>query len=387
MTFPVKEFHSGLPGAPVLADTTNSLIDLLHACLVTGYNLLPCAITVVGGVATVDVGPSQHALDEHMVSLIEGASPSALNGEKRVLAKIDATRYTYAAPGVPDGAAAGTISQRVAPAGWERPYHDSGAGLAVFRSLDPEASGYFFQVLDIARTFSTTRVARVRAYSAMTAVDAGALEAEGEQFRAVQSMGAVKWVLVASARTVYLFFATATSGGFVNSLFPYVGFGDFNSYAPADAHRAFVAVSVTGSSVWNPRLMAIYGTQAHRYARDYLGTTSGREGSAADLGLSYSGSLGASPVDGSVPYHFPRHLTESIGGAQALRGEAPGIGVCYTNRGGVIGDSAPKVSGTWERVAGVQINGTSRNVLHLGAASSSSTAVRGCVIDVTGPWH
>lgn len=379
MTIPVKEFHSGLPGAPVLADSTNSLIDLLHACLVTGYNVLPCAITVVGGVATVDVGPSQHALDEHMVSLIEGASPSALNGEKRVLAKIDATRYTYAAPGVPDGAAAGTISQRVAPAGWERPYHDSGAGLAVFRSLDVEASGLLFQVQDVNSVQSGWRLHRVRIYEDMTDASTGVMAAEALQLsRPVGTVG-VKWVALASARTVYLL-TTDNSGTYQHTLFPYLAFGDAVTYKPGDAHHGFVMRTSDGQA----GLIDPASGGLSYIARNHLGTTQGVQISVSQVPLNVTGAGGANPVDGAVPYLFPRLLAEG-NPINALRGEVPGVGHCLTSRGTEIAASAPKHSGRWERVTGVQVKGTARTLLHFGYPGTLYQ--RGWVFDVTGPWH
>lgn len=380
MTTSVKEFHARLPGAPVLSQALGSYIDLLHACLVTGYNVLPCNITVLAGVATVNVGAAQHALIENMVALIEGvASPAALNGEKRVLARLDDQRYTFAAPGVPDGTAIGSIAQRVAPAGWARPFHDAAAGIAVFKPMSVEASDTHYQVTDSHSLQSSWRVARVRLFESMTSATEGVQAGEGLIYSRSQTASDVRWCVIADGRAVH-FLCGDAGGTYEPFLYPYGGFGDAVSYVPGDAFGSFVYPSPINGSWADP---GSPGSGVWR--RNHLGTAAGVQGQVASLPFTVSGGAsGANPADGAVPYLFPRALLENAGAV--LRGELPGVGACLSNRGQFISTAGTlKPSGWWERVPGVMINGTPRAVLHFGYPVSAKS--RGFVFDVTGPWR
>lgn len=112
MTLPVKYYHSGQRGAPVLSGTAGALKTLLQTCLVSGFGLVTVtSITVADGVATAAVNSGDSFSTDAPV-LISGAMPGALNGEFRVLTS-GLANFTFAAPGVPDGAASGTITAKV----------------------------------------------------------------------------------------------------------------------------------------------------------------------------------------------------------------------------------------------------------------------------------
>lgn len=160
-----KIFSSTMPGAAVLSGTAGALISILDACLVTGYGAGSVAsLSVTAGVATATYAAS-HPFEKGMVAEFAGATPAALNGQKRILSATT-NSVTFDATGVADGAATGTITSKVAPAGWEKLY--AGTNLAAYRSLNPASTHCVLRVDD-----TGTTTARVRGYESMTDVSTG----------------------------------------------------------------------------------------------------------------------------------------------------------------------------------------------------------------------
>lgn len=164
----VKFFHSGLTGAPVMSGQAGSLIAVLDACLVNGWGTATVdSVVISAGIATVTRGAG-HPFEADMVCEISGATVTGgtLNGQRKVLSVISATQYTIDADGIPNQTATGTISHKVAAAGWEKPF--SGTNLAVYRSPDVTGNRFFLRVDD-----SANYQARVIAYENMTDVNTG----------------------------------------------------------------------------------------------------------------------------------------------------------------------------------------------------------------------
>lgn len=164
----VKFFYSEMgSAAPVLQCQPGSLIALLDACLIDGFDSKAAtSINVSGGVATIAYSGT-HSAKKDSVILVSGVTGSltALNGEQKV---------TSAAPGVitfataaANGAAAGSPAFKMAPVGgWSKVF--TGSNKAVYRSLAPESTGMFLRIDD-----SDAVMARVRGYESMTDVDTG----------------------------------------------------------------------------------------------------------------------------------------------------------------------------------------------------------------------
>src|SRR5262245_46103659 len=129
-------YDSAEAGAPVLNNAAGSLLAVLEACLVNGFNLKTVTINVAGGVATASCNAHGFTTAAGKLILIAGATPAALNGLKQP-SVIDANTFTFAAPGVPDGAATGAITAKRAPLGWTKVY--AGANKGVFKSSDVTA--------------------------------------------------------------------------------------------------------------------------------------------------------------------------------------------------------------------------------------------------------
>ena len=144
----VKFFRSTMPGAPALRGQVGSLIALLDACLVNGWGSQTASSVIIsGGVATATF-PSDHAAAVESVVLVAGATPAGLNGEQKVTAV--APNVIRWATAEADGTATGTITVKMAAAGWTKVY--TGTNLAVYKSASPQAHGQFLRVNDTGTT-------------------------------------------------------------------------------------------------------------------------------------------------------------------------------------------------------------------------------------------
>jgi hypothetical protein len=162
----VKYMHSTMSGAPVLLGQAGSLIALLDACLINGFDLkTPTSLVVAGGVATLTYSGG-HSAEKESVILVEGVTGAlaALNGEQKVTFK-SATEIKFATAAA-NGNAAGSISFKMAPCGWTKVY--AAANKAVYKSADVQSNGHFLWIDD-----SDPIHTRVRGYESMTAIDTG----------------------------------------------------------------------------------------------------------------------------------------------------------------------------------------------------------------------
>src|SRR4051794_27487831 len=80
----IKFFQSNQNGAPQITGQAGSLIAVLNACLLNGFNLRTLTtITRDGNVATV-TADAGHGFRETDTVLIAGANEAPYNGEKRI---------------------------------------------------------------------------------------------------------------------------------------------------------------------------------------------------------------------------------------------------------------------------------------------------------------
>lgn len=242
----VKWFRSTMPGAPALRGQVGSLIALLDACLVNGWgSQTASSVVIAGGVATATF-PSDHAAAVDSVALVAGATPAGLNGEQKVTAV--APNVIRWATAEADGTATGTITVKMAPAGWTKVY--TGTNLAVYKSADPAAHGQFLRVND-----TGTTAARVVGYENMTAVSTGtglfptsAQLSGGFYWGKSHTAGStdVAWSIAADSRAFYFNAAAyATTGGSGNNGGSAYFFGDVLPHSRSgDAY----ATLLTGAS-------------------------------------------------------------------------------------------------------------------------------------------
>lgn len=240
----VKPFTSAMSGAPVVSGVAGSGVAWLDAVLVTGFDTKTLtSLVVAGGIATASFTGTHSAFVDSVIS-IAGSSIAALNGEQKVTAT--AAGVVKFATAAADGAATGTITMKMAGAGWTKVF--TGTNKAVYKSSDPASNGMFLRVDD-----TSAQVMRVVGYESMSDVDTGtgpfptAAQMSGGGYWAksilASSTGAA-WALVADGRTFYHAIQAGTSQGPTQQISPVRGFGDPIPLRPAgDPYATFLSYS------------------------------------------------------------------------------------------------------------------------------------------------
>lgn len=242
----VKYFHSDMAGAPTITPTANCFIDVLDACLVNGFGVKAVdSLVVANDVATMTISTG-HSAEADTIVLVSGATPSALNGEKRVVSTTTTT-ITFATSGVSNQTATGTISMKMAPLGWTKPF--SATNVAVYRSANMLSPRNYLRVDD-----SNVRWASTRGYETMTSANDGTgiypsstQMSSGLFFR--KTSGTItgthltatrKWFLIGDDRFFYVGVVinpVSYNGGYVIGCF-----GDLISYRPGDVYSTINAL-------------------------------------------------------------------------------------------------------------------------------------------------
>ena len=388
-------FDSSQVGAPVLSGSAGALRAVIKACLVDGFGAGPVAsITVAAGVATVAFSGS-HPYRVGSVIQIAGATPSALNGNKRTSTVVGSS-ITFPAPGVPDGAATGTITAKMAPAGWVELFPGALANVLAVKPSAAEASG---SVLRLDDTGTTT--ARVVGYEFLSAISTG----DGAFPTEAQFPGGLYWpksnVASTAARPWWVF---ADERSFLSWTAPYTdypphgtlfGFGDIVSAKSGDAYCGALfggdsSVSSTGSQIVGCiGLASHYGEPAHAYiARLHSGLGGSqlvKKQAAYCSSQSYSGTSNYGSAF-SIPY--PNGADNSLRlstvdlflGTSGIRGVV--AGVYHTPQ--AVGDAFSTgaiVDGQGDYA------GRSFIALRVGPTASPLSAAGTVFVDTTGPWR
>lgn len=383
----VKHYRSDMPSAPVLNGVAGSKIAQLEACLCTGYGLKAAtSLTVASGIATLTFSGGASAAWADAVILVAGASNAALNGEQKVLTA-SAAKVTFATA-QPDGTDAGTVTFKIAPAGWEKVF--SKTNVAVFRSLSPEGTKMYLRVDD-----TNPQFVRVVGYESMSDVDTGvgpfptAAQRSGGGYWAkstAANASAVAWTLASDGR---FFFDCVAPGSHIGLQYQTCfmrGFGDFIPKNPAgDAYLCGLSYSDAAApvSMAYGALAGGNGEYLIAIARGYTGlggASLARRAPYTGSSVNWSGldaALGAFPsaVDGSLILSRS-FITE----ASTPRGDIPGL--WYSPQTGVF--AVFKMFDTLVRDGRRHITmATGVNpdsVVNAGTVGSS-------FIDITGPWR
>jgi hypothetical protein len=233
-------YRSTDSGAPALTGEVNKVVALLDACLVNGYTASVTSITRAGSTATVTC-PVPHNLLTGQSVLIAGADQPDYNGTF-VVTVTSASVFTYVVPGTPATPATGTITYKRLAAGWTKPF--TGTNKAAFRQ-GTGSNQFYARIQDDGGGTGGAKEALARGFESMTDVDTGlgdfptvAQSSFGSVIRKSVTADSVvrTWVLVADARTFYLFILS--EGDTVQRAF---GFGEFYSLLAGDNFRCFIA--------------------------------------------------------------------------------------------------------------------------------------------------
>jgi len=240
---PIHLFRSTDTGAPTLNGNPGTLITVLDACLISGYNSKSVTITRSGSTATATATAHGFVLDQQI--RIAGAAQAEYNGIFRIT-NITANTFDFAVTGTPVTPATGTITADVAPLGWTKPF--SGTSLAAYRG--PVGSTRHYLRIDD----TNGQFAAVRGFEAMTDVNTGtgpfptvAQAASGLFWNKSSAAGtaARRWTLVSDGRTLYLLIYQDADAATANNITNHI-FGDIRSYRPGDAFNTLLTGS--GSS-------------------------------------------------------------------------------------------------------------------------------------------
>lgn len=388
----VKYFHSSMPGAPVLSGTAGSLIAVLDACLVDGFGLKTAdSVVVSGGIATATFSTG-HSFEPDVIALVSGATPSGLNGEKRVLTTSTNT-ITFDATGIADGTATGTIAVKLAPAGWAKAF--SGTNLAAYRSSDVTGTRMFLRVDD-----TGTTNARVVGYESMSDVNTGVrafpLAAQlsgGGYWPKASAAGATarSWTVIADGRGFYLHMHTAASSpGVSGSIW---GFGDFESYKSGDPFACALwansadQASASATSMYSLEYASHtgQGVPGPHLARSFTGLG----GSMASQHAAESYFTSAGPAGASLSVNVPTYPNGPNNGLLLTRKLLiePGVAMRGHVRGALISPQNCHGAFNWRDKIDGQGGLAGRKLLAVKCGSPAATTSQGVVFfDITGPW-
>lgn len=301
-------------GAPTLNNAAGSLVALLDALLITGFNTKAVtSVSVAGGVATAVI--SGHGYEAGKTVLIAGATPSGLNGNQVVASVVDTNTVTFAVSGVADGGATGTITAKRAPLGWVKAF--AGTNTAVYSRPESGATTMLLRVDDTGAGVASATSARALMVETAAGVDSytaaapTAAQLSGGVYisKGANSTTAKAWCAFGDGRTLYLF-----TDGASYSLASYGGlhafaFGDVSSWRAGDAYNCAIMGGVTADAQYfntqtdSPSNLG--GMFLARLSNQIGGSvhmaTYGRSVGGWSGGNSYSGGVYPSPVDNGMP--------------------------------------------------------------------------------------
>jgi hypothetical protein len=196
-------YDSDETGAPTLNNVAGSAIGVLDACLVNGFNAKSVtSLVVASGVATATI--SAHGYGVGRMVEFAGATPSGLNGRKKILSATNNT-VTFDATGITDQTATGTITAKRSPLGWAKTY--AGTNKAAYSRTDPAATAMMLRVVDDG---TSNYWARAVMYETMSDVDTGtgstytSYDGTGGHYiyKGVNDATAKKWILIGDGKTL-----------------------------------------------------------------------------------------------------------------------------------------------------------------------------------------
>jgi hypothetical protein len=402
MAHPVKVFHSGQNGAPVLNGTVGTLVALLDACLVNGWGLFtPDSITFSAGVATVNYAAGHNRVTGDIV-LVAGATQAAYNGEQKITVT-SATQFTFPVTGSPATPATGTITIKVAPAGWVKQF--SGTDKAAYKSGNPAATGLLLRVDDTGSGTGSYREAIVYGCESMTDVDTfsarfptAAQHTKGLFWRKSYNLNATAttWRLVADDRYFYFFpYGNAQQASIYVSAYGYA-FGDIVSDLSGDAYHSMISGSITENTSGYPcqqtSFHSLFQSANAAVSGMFMARAYTQVGSAVNVfwtgdQQSVNGTtvvqIGNTGSGYDYPYPIGNRLLisaiQAVNPTKILRGVPPGLYQPLHLR--PLGDMV-SVDGDGvllgRKLMAFRINGT------VGSPPSGDAEL---ILDVTGPWR
>jgi len=339
-------FKSTDQGAPVLNNAAGSLISVLDACLVTGFNSLGAtSLQVVSNVCTVTTAAS-HGYQVGQRVLIAGASTSTLNGDKTVVATPTATTFTFAVTQADGSETPGSASVKRTPLGWVKEF--SGTNKAVYQMTDAASYGQRLRVDDStagvdARVIGVENPTTVDAYSDAFPTDTQRAGG-GYWSRGANNTTAKFWAIVGDERFFYYIVEhSARNGPYRGTNIGYTGgyFGDILSFKNGEAYGCIIGGCHNTTSIIQAMPAVLQtavgtdpGTTHFRYiCRQHTGVTKSIQtgfahpggGSSSSSSSSSSYPVYPSPIDNGLVFAEPSFVVERlINFGHPIRGVLPG---------------------------------------------------------------
>lgn len=384
----IFNFDHTMPGALQLTGVAGSLRNILKTYLVDGAGAGPVAtLTVAGGVATAGYA-SGHPFKPGVIGQLAGSTPAALNGLKPILTTTTNT-VTFAAPGVADGPATGSITSKLAPAGWQELFAGTLANVIALKPSVVEATGCVLRVDD-----TGTTNARVVAYESMSDISTGVgacpLPAQVSGGLWLPKSGTANatvrpWFIVADERGVHIAFAP--QGG---DRFTLLYLGDADSLKSGDVYAHLVTGNESDQTAATTAPVGCCGYSS-RNARGgaYLSrahTAIGQSIAAQRIGAHHNGTA-AEAYAGSVGYSWGTYPNGPNNGLMTASLELVALGI----RGTLPGLLHPVQECGNAFATGAIVDGTNdfagRRLIAIRTAPPAGAVVAGTVfIDITGPW-
>lgn len=185
----IKWFSFDNTNAPQLTNTWGCLIDVLDACLVTGFgSQLVSNIIILDGVGTATFG-SNHNFKQFQVIEFSGSTIPELNKEFKILG-ITSNKIEFVV-NLPDQTITGTISAKLASLGWTKAF--TGTQKAVYQAKDKIANPYFLRVdnsRDPVYTTTYAKFAKVGVLESCSGID----DLSGNQAPYLASSPTKNWI-------------------------------------------------------------------------------------------------------------------------------------------------------------------------------------------------
>ncbi|MDQ0068963.1 hypothetical protein J2W34_000737 [Variovorax boronicumulans] len=397
----VKYFSSLMTGAPVLSGTAGALVALLDACLKDGFDTKTLtSLVALGGVMTATWASGAHSSQIDSVVLVAGVAGGPVgsafagaNGEQKIVSRPTNLTATWATA-LPDGTYTGTITMKMAPLGFAKPF--STTNVAAYQSTDPASTKMILRLDDTGAT--TCRVvgcevmSDIATYSGIfpttTQISGGGYWGKSGTANSV----AQQWALFGDSRGFFLHVCPSygANNASVQGVTRY--FGDIIAFRPGgDNYGASLSYSQSSASTSQqdgqpelnsqqqamPRAVSGLGTGQQHVCAPYTGAAGNTSGSDVTFGPF------PSPIDGTL--RLSKRFLALPGGASPPRGDMPGL---YSAPHSLCADSF-KFN---DRIVGTGIlSGRSLFVVNpatttvSGVTSSSNSGAS--FLDITGPWR
>lgn len=388
----VKHAHSSMLNAMVLNGVAGSMVSVLDAFLVTGWDVKAgTSLTVVNGVATLAFAGTHGATVDSVIAIsgVTGALVD-LNGEQKI--KTTGAGYVSFATAAADGTAAGTLSFKMAPAGWSTTF--TATNIREYHSTDPASTGMRLRVDD-----TTALTCRVVGYESMTGINSGAgafpsdAQMPGGGYWSKSSVATAapqSWLLVADGRKLFLhvapYFSAGARGGVTRS------FGDEVAVRPGGDPYACSLSYSAASEISNqadggvdfgltlqqamPRSFTGLGSSVLHVCACYTGNSLVVSGADPALGPF------PSAVDGGIRLS-KKYLTISQPGTSP-RADVPGLYSVPMSLAFDTFKTRDTIEGTGD-LTGRRLMALNPTSVVSAFSSNANTGVS--FVDITGPWR